>query len=187
MDIIYKITSPTNKVYIGRTSDFNRRMIEHKASASKNCKNTLYKAIRKYGWDNFTKEIICEVEPNIAQKLEEEMIKLNDSVRKGYNDTYNGGGGDYWDGKRDTIEYMEYVEKMRQRSLGTKNGMFGKEHSEEAKQLQKEKAKGRFSLEWFKERNGDDIGTQMYNERCQQLKNRNLNTDSKGRFIKKSK
>ena len=103
MDVIYKISSPKGKVYIGRTNNFDGRMAEHKCSAlTKKANNSLYKAIRKYGWDNMIKEIICEVETEKAQKLEEELIKAYDSVRNGYNDTYVGGGGDIWDGRRDT-------------------------------------------------------------------------------------
>ena len=32
---IYKLTSPSGKVYIGRTCNFEQRMIEHKAGAKK--------------------------------------------------------------------------------------------------------------------------------------------------------
>jgi group I intron endonuclease len=184
MDIIYKIVSPKNKVYIGRTNDFNGRMAQHKHNALVDKKpNTLYKAIRKYGWDNFTKEIICEVDSVNAQKVEEEFILAYNSVRKGYNDTYSGGGGDLWKGRRDTNEYMEYVEKMRNINIGQKNPMFGKSHSDNTKQLQKEKAKGRYSLDWFINRNGPEDGLRLYEERRVWLKNRNLKKDVNGRFI----
>jgi group I intron endonuclease len=183
MDVIYKISSPIGKVYIGRTNNFDGRMAEHKCSAlSKKSKNSLYKAIRKYGWDNMIKEIICEVETEKAQKLEEELIKAHNSVRKGYNDTYIGGGGDIWDGRRDTKEYMEWIEKMKK--INNSNKMHGKQHSDSAKQKQKEKAKGRYSLEWFKERNGEEEGLRLYEERRMWLKNRNLKKDENGRFVK---
>lgn len=185
MDVIYKISSPNGKVYIGRTNDFDGRMYQHKHCALvKNYKNSLYKAIRKYGWDDMVKEIICEVEPNMAQKLEEELILAHNSVCGGYNDSYKGGGGDNWEGRRDTDEYMQFVEKQRQDRLGDNNGMFGKTHSDDTKQKQKEKAKGRYSLEWFKDRYGDE-GEAKYEERRMWLKNRNLKKDENGRFIKK--
>jgi len=186
MDVIYKITSPINKVYIGRTNDFNHRMISHKHNAyTKKLNNSLYKAIRKYGWDNMNKQIICEVEAEKADKLEEELILAHNSVRKGYNDTYLGRGGDNWKGRRDTDEYMEWIEKMRVINLGDKNGMFGRHHSSEAKQKQKEKAKGRYSLDWFIGRNGKEEGERLYEERRVWLKSRNLKKDKDGRFIKK--
>jgi group I intron endonuclease len=171
MDVIYKITSPNGKVYIGRTNNFNQRMIEHKYAAyTKKLKNSLYKAIRKYGWDNMIKEVILEVEPEKAQKIEEELILLNNSVRKGYNDTYVGGGGDQWEGRRDTDDYMEFLHKMK--LVNSSNRMHGKSHTKETKTKQKEKAKGRFSLPWFIERHGEEKGKELYNKRCQDLSNR---------------
>lgn len=186
MDVIYKISSPSGKVYIGRTNNFYNRMGGHKHCATvKNLNTSLYKAIRKYGWDNMIKEIICEVEPNLAQKLEEELILAHNSVKGGYNDTYKGAGGDNWEGRRDTDEFMEYIAKMKELNKGDNNGMFGKLHSDDTKQKQKEKAKGRFSLEWYIDRNGNEVGAKMYEARCYFLKNRNLAKDENGKFIKK--
>lgn len=184
MDKIYKIQSPNGKVYIGRTKDFERRMIEHKHCAyTKKSTNTLYKAIRKYGWDNMTKEIICEVPSNTAQKIEEELIIANDSVKRGYNDTYAGGGGSQWETRKDTDEYMEFLEKMKK--INSSNRMHGKKHSKSAIQKQKEKAKGRFSLPWYIDRHGTEEGTRLYEERRQWLKTRNLPKDKNGKFVSK--
>jgi group I intron endonuclease len=188
MDIIYKISSPKGKVYIGRTNNFDGRMIEHKCSAlTKKSKNSIYKAIRKYGWDNMTKEIICEVEASQAQRVEEEFILAYDSVKKGYNDTYTGGGGDPWVGRRDTKEYMEWIAHMKSVTSGENNGMYGKTHRVDTLDKLKAKAKGRFTLEWYKDRNGDVDGERLYEERRVWLKNRNLKKDENGRFIKSSK
>lgn len=186
MDLIYKITSPIEKVYIGRTNDFNDRMAQHKHCAfTKKLKNSLYKAIRKYGWDNMKKEIICEVETEKAKRLEEELILAYNSVKTGYNDTYKGEGGDNWYGRRDTNEYMEFCEKMSKLSFGENNSMYGKKHSDESKQKQKEKAKGRYSLDWFKDKYGLIDGEIKYEERKSWLKSRNLKKDSLGKFISK--
>lgn len=183
MDVIYKLTSPNGKVYIGRAHNFNERMIGHKYAAyTKKINTSLYKAIRKYGWDNFTKEIICEINTEDAQKIEEELILAHNSVKLGYNDTYLGGGGDMWKYRRDTDEYMEWIEKMKK--VNQHNRMHGKTHSDEAKLKQKEKAKGRYSLEWFEDRYGDE-GKQKYEDRRVWLKSRNLKKDKDGRFIKK--
>jgi group I intron endonuclease len=185
MDIIYKISSPKGKIYIGRTNNFDGRMAEHKCCAyTKKAKNSLYKAIRKYGWDNMTKEIICEVESSQAQKLEEELIRAHNSVRNGYNDTYTGGGGDPWIDRRDTKEYMEWIDKMKVINGGTNNGMYGKNHKESTMDAMKAKAKGRFTLDWYKERNGDVEGERLYEERRVWLKSRNLKKDENGRFLK---
>lgn len=186
MDIIYKLTSPNGKVYIGRTNDFDKRMYGHyRCAYHKKLNFPLYKSVRKYGWDNFTKEIICKVNPNDSVKLEEELILAYNSVKNGLNAIYNGEGGDIWKNRRDTTEYMEFVDKMSKLNKGTNNGMYGKSHSKSAIQKQKEKAKGRFSLEWYIDRNGKEEGTRLYEERRLFLKNRNLPKDENGKFIKK--
>jgi group I intron endonuclease len=188
MDVIYKISSPKGKVYIGRTNNFDGRMAEHKCNAlTKQAKNSLYKAIRKYGWDTMIKEIICEVEHNQSQQMEEQFILAYDSVKKGYNDTYNGGGGSRWEGRYDTQEYMDFVAKMKEINAGENNGMYGKTHRADTLDKLKEKAKGRFTLDWYKDRNGDVDGERLYEERRVWLKNRNLKKDENGRFVKSFK
>jgi hypothetical protein len=101
---------------------------------------------------------------------------------KGYNDTYKGSGGDNWKGRRDSDEYMDFISKMKK--VNQSNRMHRKTHSEETKQKLKEKAKGRFSLEWYIDRNGKEEGIRLYEERRLWLKSRNLKKDEHGRFIK---
>lgn len=187
--IIYKLTSPSSKVYIGRTDDFERRMTEHKYRITKQGRWPVYKAAKKYGWDNITKEIIDTadtLEDCIAKELK--YILHYDSIKNGYNSTYNTkDGGDIWIGKRDTDKYKKFVEKMQVINSGSNNGMFGKTHSEETKSKQKEKAKGRFSLEWYTEKHGIEQGKIMHKERSEKLKSRVMKRDERGIFIKKEK
>jgi hypothetical protein len=82
--------------------------------------------------------------------------------------------------------HLWYIAKSYMDSYGNPNELpFGKLHSDDTKQKQKEKAKGRFSLEWYIDRNGNEVGTKMYEDRCYFLKNRNLAKDENGKFIKK--
>ena len=186
MDVIYKLTSPSGKVYIGRTKNFEKRMYEHKNTSESNrgeCK--IHHAIRKYGWDTFHKEILCDVSHIQAPIVEEQFIKAYDSYKTGYNSIETGAGGEFpYTGRRDTIEYQKYLKKMSDATSGELNGMYGKTHSDAARAKQKQKAKGRFSLEWYIDRNGSDDGLRLYEERGVWLKNRNLKKDDKGRFIK---
>lgn len=183
--IIYKLTSPSGKIYIGRTNNFEDRMAQHKyESTILKKKYPLYRAIRKYGWENFTKEMIAtSPSEQSAQLLEELLIKQFDSVKLGYNSTYNTvGGGNLWVGKTEKQKNI-FRKKMSQVTAGDKNGMYGKTHSDEAREKQKQKAKGRFSLEWYIDRYGVDEGTKMYNQRCENLRNRKLSRNEKGVFI----
>jgi hypothetical protein len=65
--------------------------------------------------------------------------------------------------------------KMKIWNGGENNGMFGKHHSDIAISKQKQRAIGRYTLEWFVAKYGDDIGNAKYNERREMLSNRNIN------------
>lgn len=87
MGQIYKHTSPSGKCYIGQTS----KTWESRASADPikgyHSSTKFKNAIRKYGWENFTHEVL---EDGIADSTELDMrekywIEKFDSVRTGYN------------------------------------------------------------------------------------------------------
>lgn len=88
---IYKITNKLNgKSYIGQTSDYHRRFIEHKAKGYGNEKTkVLYYAFDKYGIDNFTFEVI-EDKTEKYNEREKYWIKYYDSFENGYNMTEGG-------------------------------------------------------------------------------------------------
>ena len=54
---IYKITSPSNKVYIGQSIDVENRLKRYKYFVSKK-QTRLYYSILKYGYDNHTYEVL---------------------------------------------------------------------------------------------------------------------------------
>lgn len=91
---IYKITNLINtKVYIGQTNDFQRRKREHShmmynSSCSQN--KALYKAIQKYGWNNFSMEIIEDYCENYNER-EQYWIQYYQSDKREYG--YNGNSG----------------------------------------------------------------------------------------------
>jgi len=90
---IYKITNKINgKAYIGFTSrSVEERLQEHRRAFGN---KILYKAIRKYGWDNFTKEVIFESwDPKwCLNEIETFFIKIFDTYHNGYNMTFGGEG-----------------------------------------------------------------------------------------------
>lgn len=89
---IYRLTSPSGKVYIGQTCNFKARMRKYKGKATIN-QQKIYRAIQKYGWDNFTKEIILEnLTLEEANQKEILQIKLHNSVKEGYDIAHGGGG-----------------------------------------------------------------------------------------------
>lgn len=115
---VYKHTSPSNKVYIGITFNPKRRWYDgngylHKRKDGKYNQPLFARAILKYGWDNFTHEIL---EDNLSKEqaceLEKKYIQEYDSTnpQKGYNISF---GGDIL--------------------------MYGKTHSEETRKLLRQK------------------------------------------------
>ena len=85
--IIYKLISPSGKVYIGQTKQkFEKRLQSH-LSKSKSSNLYLYKSIRKYGWDNFIKEVVLDkIAEDKIDDLERQYIKeLNTLAPNGYN------------------------------------------------------------------------------------------------------
>lgn len=86
MGIIYSYKNKTNgKRYIGQTINPQQRKSAH-ISDSTHIDTKFYRAVRKYGWDNFEYEILAESEDrNELDKLEVDFIKSFNSIENGYN------------------------------------------------------------------------------------------------------
>lgn len=94
---IYKIENLINhKCYIGQSVKIEQRWKNHKITAKnlndKNYDNPLYRAIRKYGIENFSFEIIEECSVNELNNRQRYWIKHYDSFFNGYNLTMGGDG-----------------------------------------------------------------------------------------------
>lgn len=83
---IYKITNLLNgKIYIGQSIHPNRRWIEHKQCAMNGIDDyPIHLAIRKYGKDNFSFEVLEEVE-NYDEEEQRLIKEYNSLVPNGYN------------------------------------------------------------------------------------------------------
>ena len=87
--IVYCIENKIDtKQYYGQTSrDVNQRWRIHKSLAKKGKGEYLHKAIRKYGWDNFSKKIICSCGDQLSLDIMEDLCIsiFNSLVPNGYN------------------------------------------------------------------------------------------------------
>lgn len=92
--IIYKHTSPSGKNYVGKTKfTLEYRWKQHISNAKFGKPNALYNAIRKYGPETFTSEIILSnVSEDIVNKAERYWIEFYNGYTKGYNMTEGGEG-----------------------------------------------------------------------------------------------
>lgn len=96
MHFIYKLTSPSGKSYIGKTSrSLIIRFREHiSAWKTKKFKSKLYNAFDKYNPSLWSKEIIFETtDKNIIYDKEDEYIKKYDTIKNGYNILLGGTKG----------------------------------------------------------------------------------------------
>jgi group I intron endonuclease len=94
---IYKVTNLVDgKIYIGQSRNIGQRWTKHRCSPfnvnSSQYDTPFYKAIRKYGIDNFQFEIIEQCSIDILNEREIFWIKFYDSnnLDKGYNLTSGG-------------------------------------------------------------------------------------------------
>lgn len=96
MGVLYKLTSPSGKSYIGISSkDLDARWRKHVEHAlGKRDAGALYAALRKYGPDTFTREVLVEEEDwELLCNLERDAIKAHGTLSPGgYNMTIGGEG-----------------------------------------------------------------------------------------------
>lgn len=104
---IYKITNNiNNKIYIGQTvRNIKERFREHLKNANSESKQPLYRAIAKYGKENFTIDIIEECNINKINEREIYYINKMNSYNNGYNATLGGEG-------RPRTDYAELSERF---------------------------------------------------------------------------
>lgn len=91
--IVYKHTSPSGKCYIGMTCQTLERRARNGGRAYSEC-TVFYRAIQKYGWDNFTHEVLeSGLSYEEACEKERHYIKAFRSLASemGYNLETGGG------------------------------------------------------------------------------------------------
>jgi group I intron endonuclease len=139
---IYKIISPSNKVYIGQTVDINRRLYrDYKCSISQ---PKLYNSIKKYGPENFIIDLIIECDVSIIYETEKKYINEYDSYHNGMNSTFGGEG---------CLGYTHSPEIKQKISENTKNGNSHKGKTYEelyGERAEEEKLKRKMSSVWDK-------------------------------------
>lgn len=122
---IYKITSPSGKVYIGQTIDLVRRKSKYKRLCCKQ-QPKIYNSIIKYGWENHTFEVIELIDYDKYLLNEREIFWINEY--NSFNDGLNlTAGGD----SKEVSE--ETKEKIRLSKLGKPSPNKGKKMTDEQK------------------------------------------------------
>lgn len=154
---LYRHTSPSGKVYIGITckKDVRRRWERGEGYRTQ----PFYNAIKKYGWENITHEVLYEnLTANQAKKKEMELIKHYKELGLSYNVTdggdcvapgFGGGRGFGWKHSEETKK------KIGDANRGNSNPYKGVPLSDEHKKKISEANKGKWGwnkgLHWDEE------------------------------------
>ena len=150
------------KVYVGQTNNLSRRWrgdgIDYQKSSY------FFKAIQKYGWDNFEHLILKEhLAKEEADQWEVYYIDFYDSQNheKGYNIRCGGSNGALAEETKKKLSQIAKEKELWQGDnnprhkdplFGERNGMYGKHHSEETKQKISESKKGTLLSEGVKQK-----------------------------------
>lgn len=139
---IYKITSPSGKVYIGQSVNIKKRWITYKGIHSGSLGPHIVNSLKKYGPENHIFEIIeeCSIEQLNEREVYYKQIELDkvngDWSKVLFCELHDEGGGP---------RSEQVIEKMRQ-------GNTGKKRSEECKRKISQFQKGRPKPEGYKEK-----------------------------------
>lgn len=169
---VYKLTDKnTNEFYIGSRSCECTPIDDVYMGSMKSwnpMKENLVKEILKINFNSRESAI------NFESKIISDNI--DNPLNRNYHIPTNGfhTHGMLWD-----IESKKKLSDIRIKNklaVGENNPMYGKTHSSETLKKQKEKAKDRYTLNWFIERYGEDVGSVKYNYRCSLHSKRNSGT-----------
>ena len=183
------------KVYVGQaTGDPHKRWGINGTNYRK--QPDFWQAIQQYGWDNFShiilEENLTQEEANAREKY---WIKELKAQSEGYNRTGGGKGAyhlseeaaqkkaenmaKYWSSPEGRIQAKRHSEECK----GSKNPMYGKQHTKEAKQRISESRLGEKNVNWNKTGVKNHLSKPVY---CIEL-NRFFGSCSEAdRFINKS-
>lgn len=125
---IYKITSPSGKIYIGQSVEIKRRFNSYKRMYVKNKGVVkLYRSFLKYGVDNHIFEVVCECEENQLNDKERYYQEMFDCIGKnGLNCRLTKT-----DDRSGRVS-KETLAKMSEASKGNQHWL-GKRHTQETK------------------------------------------------------
>ena len=150
---IYKIVSPSGKVYIGQSTNIERRWKEYKTGLGRG-QIKLKKSFEKYGVENHIFSVLINCDKDQLNTLERYYQEFYNSVKKGLNcllvdtDIKKRELSDETKIQRSetlkkTLSNPLIRKKMSDERKGSKNHFFGKTHTEEARKKISINSKGK--------------------------------------------
>jgi len=131
---IYKIISPTNKIYVGKSINIENRINEYKYIGRRKLQHKLNNSINKHGLENHIFEIIEECTLENIDEREIYWIDYYNCVYEGLNLKHGGEGG----------KHSQEIKDKKSKS------MTGKKHTPETKKKMSQSKKNHpmYSDEW---------------------------------------
>jgi group I intron endonuclease len=152
---IYKITSPSNKIYIGQSWDIDNRKRMYVSATKVKSQTHIYNSIKNYGWENHKFEIVNELPNDITQETLDNYEILYWQLYKdcGFemlNIKEPGRGGKHSQRTKDRLRELsrgntshlghkhskESIDRMKEKLSiilsGENHPMYGKKHTEDA-------------------------------------------------------
>ena len=178
---IYRITNTKNgKFYIGSSKHIDRRWWEHTNDLNKkqHINPKLQHAWTYYGANAFEFIVVESVDKSNLITREQFYLDTFTPYQRniGYNISDKAIGGDTLTNNPKGQKLIdEWRKKYSESHKGVGNPMFGKQHSTDAVDKQKQKAVGRYTLSWFVAKHGEEVGVVKYAERNKKLSGRKIN------------
>jgi group I intron endonuclease len=158
---VYKISNKEDKrYYIGYSQNIYKRFGVHKSGLNNNKHQNIFmqRAYNKYGQDKFKFEIIHRFDTvEEAKDKEDEYLKNMEIRNEIYNLNYNNSGGDILSTHPDREKICKKISESQKKRIinmtieernkifdksGEKNGMYGKTHTKEAREIFSQTHKG---------------------------------------------
>ncbi len=112
---IYKITSPSNKIYVGQSVNIERRFKHYENLKEIKGQKKIYFSIKKYGYENHLFEILEECSIDELDSREEYWINLYNSCNNGLNISEGGGSfGKFNKGKKRPSKVKRKISQTKQ-------------------------------------------------------------------------
>lgn len=141
--VIYCMTSPSGRKYIGQSWNFKQRQYYYKNP--KTCQNQrkLYHALMKYGFDTFVVEILdyCHTQEQMDDS-ECYWIRFYDSINNGYNIREGGSKGLNSPETIEKIKAKRKLQKTTPKMIEALSKHWGQKHSPETIEKMKKSQKG---------------------------------------------
>lgn len=137
--VVYEHVSPKNKRYFGITSMNVKRRWSNGHGYKHN--QYFYRAIQKYGWNNFKHHVLFEnLSESDAKEREKRLIAKYNTINPkfGYNITAGGEGAN-------GLHHSEETKRiLHEKNSGKNHPWTGKHHTEESKRKMSKALKGKY-------------------------------------------